>query len=168
MSKLITYEEVKEAFYYDPSTGIFRWKNPTSVRNPINSIAGYRDTKGYIILTLLGKTIKAHRVAWLITYGNFPTDEIDHKNHIRDDNRIINLREATSTENSRNSRLRKDNNSGIMGVRWKKQINKWEVTIGINRKNIYLGIYSHLFDAACARKSADHKYGYHSNHGKII
>jgi len=67
-----------------------------------------------------------------------------------------NCRWATKTTQSRNTRLRKANKSGIPGVR--KPRNKWVVCIGVKGKTIYLGRFSSFFDACCARKSGENKY----------
>ena len=70
-----------------------------------------------------------HRVCWLLYYGEFPKDEIDHINHDRADNRICNLRECTQSQNQANSLIRKDSVSGYKNVAWNYQRKKWYVRI---------------------------------------
>lgn len=56
------------------------------------------------------------------------------------------------------SKLHKNNKSGHKGVRWNESRNKWTVTIGFQRKQIFLGNYDILDDAVEARKTAEEKY----------
>jgi len=100
--------------------------------------------------------------------GAFPLDEVDHENHIKDDNRWLNLVAATHPENSRNQSLHKNNNSGYTGVHWSKDSNKWLSKIRINGKDTHLGSFDELEDAAEARKEAEVKYGFHENHGRDL
>jgi len=83
-----------------------------------------------------------------------PDDIIDHKNGNVLDNRRSNLRFATSAENSQNRQLAKNNSSGIKGVSWHKQHNKWQVEIVVNKKRIHLGYYENLEDARDAIREA--------------
>lgn len=68
-------------------------------------------------------------------------------------------------KNSLNHKLRKENTSGLNGVYWKTARNKWAAIIKVNTKPIWLGSFEDIFDAYCARKSADNKYGFHEDHG---
>ena len=129
-----------------------------------NATAGAKNNV-YIIINIGGKMHKSHRLAWLAFYGAWPKDGIDHINHIRSDNRIINLREATLAENGKNRTLGKNNKSGVYGVSWDNERNKWVSNIKVNSKTIFLGRFDSFFNAVCARKSAEVKYGFHSNHG---
>ena len=108
----------------------------------------------------------AHRLAWMYMYGNFPPDEIDHINGVRDDNRIINLRAVSHAENAKNQRINSTNTSGVTGVSWNKAAQKWKAQVRQDNKTLYFGIYSNFLDAICARKSAEHILGFHPNHGK--
>lgn len=99
-------------------------------------------------------TIYMHRVINNTPHG-FDTD---HINRDRLDNRRINLRTATRSENNLNKGRRVDNLSGYTGVTWRKDARKWIAQLNINRKHIYLGRYESLEDALNARKSAERKY----------
>jgi hypothetical protein len=77
---------------------------------------------------------------------------IDHINNITTDNRLENLRYATLKENSHNARIRKDNTSGIKGIYFHKQRNKYCVQIMINNKNKHIGYFKTLEEATIARK----------------
>jgi len=100
--------------------------------------------------------------------GKWPKKYTDHINHIRDDNRLLNLREATDGENQKNSSQRKDNTSGITGVGIHKQSGKWQARIKLDSKLKHLGLFDDKFEAICSRKSASNKYGFHENHGNKL
>lgn len=74
-------------------------------------------------------------------HGEWPSKEIDHINGSRTDNRITNLRQATSAQNKQNARMRSDNSSGYPGVSWFKCCNKWRADIQGGRKQNYLGVF---------------------------
>ena len=131
-------------------------------------IAGCKcKTHGYVIFNHAGKTWRAHRVIWEMHHGSIPEGmEIDHINHKRDDNRILNLRLVSTKINAENTSLSKNNSSGYNGVFWNGQKDKWQAKIKIKYRNIHLGFYSDWFEAVCARASANVRYGFHGNHGR--
>ena len=177
----LTQEYLKEALDYDPETGIFRWKErprhhfkksaKSNAYKTWNSRwsgkeCGRLDTKGYLYVSINYKHYRQHRLAWLYMTGEWPAAQIDHINHMRLDNRFKNLRVVTNTENGRNSRLSKNNTSGISGVRWRKDIKKWSARIMVNKKEISLGSFSSKQEAIEARNKANKKYDFHPNHGE--
>jgi hypothetical protein len=83
---------------------------------------------------------------------------VDHIDNNRLNNNINNLRFATFKENSRNSKIRSDNTSGIKGVTFNKKMNKWMAQIQMDGKNKYLGLYEKFEDAINARVKASTKY----------
>lgn len=83
---------------------------------------------------------------------------VDHINHNRLDNRISNLRICTSLQNNMNSGKRCDNISGITGVTWYKDSNKWVAYIRVNGKRKNLGYYKTLEEAKKARRQAEIDY----------
>lgn len=92
-----------------------------------------------------------HRLAWLYVTGTWPSDQIDHVNGIRDDNRIFNLREATGPENNGNQRqARSDNKTGLLGVYWDKQHKKFSAKIMFSGKHKYLGYFPTAEEAHAA------------------
>lgn len=163
---MITQSDLKEIFDYDTETGLFKWKAPGPGRRK-TSIAGNLHPSGYIILFILGQKYLAHRMAWLYETGNLPEEDIDHINHIRNDNKWANLREATRSENCRNASLSKLNKSGVTGVFFRKLDKRWAASICVRGKQTYLGQFIDFDDAVDARRSAEVKYGFHENHGRI-
>ena len=176
-----TQEYLNECFRYDPKTGHLFWKvrplhhfNSSHGMNITNSQfsnhrAGTLQSKGYVAVMVNGKGYRAHRIIWMMIHGLFPPDELDHVNHQRDDNRIENLRLATSQENKRNSSISRRNTSGVIGVCWDKRRGKWKAQIhGGGNRTIYLGDFVDKLDAIKARETANKKYNFHANHGATI
>ena len=73
--------------------------------------------------------------------GEWPNDEIDHVNMLRDDNRWENLRNANYTQNRANCKAYKNNKCGYKGVFRSKY--KWRAMGQLNQKNIHIGYYKH-------------------------
>ena len=159
---MITQKELRETLHYNPETGVFTWRKSRAGVG-VGSCAGTKNANGYIIICCYGKLYRAHRLAWLYMTGEWPKDQVDHENHIRHDNRWENLREATRQENHKNRSMYKNNTSGVTGVYWDK--GKWKAYIRVDEKDKNLGRFTDKFEAICARKSGDNKYGYHENHG---
>ena len=165
---MITQEELQEILHYNPETGIFTWKinanrNRAMKGTEVSSIS----RNGYGTVVYKRKRYGTHRLAWLYIHGKFDTNlQIDHINHNRLDNRICNLRLVTRREQNMNLGLRKDNTSGVTGVKFREDRGKWEARIRVDNKRYELGHYVNKEDAVKARKEAEAKYGFHKNHGR--
>lgn len=107
-----------------------------------------------------------HRVIWAMVNGEWPSDQVDHINGDKLDNRPENLRDVTSQENLRNQKMYCNNTSGHTGVRWYKGRRKWRATIHVSGKRTHLGYFTSKDDAIAARKAAEIEHGYHPNHGR--
>lgn len=136
-------EHFLEFLDYDPLTGIFFWKKVTNARLKIGSRAGYLGSNGYRYLTLNGKMYLEARVAWLIHTGNWPLNEIDHINRVKNDNRIINLREATRGQQIVNSKRKRTINIELQNFPGVMKNNKGKYYIGTKRNNKYIRIGSY-------------------------
>ena len=152
----ITLEQVRAILDYNENTGEFRWKPRTpdmfSGKNPnmqcamwngknAGTVAGTTLNTGYRQIVIFYKFYLEHRIAILITRGAWPPSDVDHINGDPSDNRLCNLREATTAQNLQNSRRRIDNKSGCTGVCWSKQYNKWHARIAAAGKRVHVGYF---------------------------
>lgn len=116
--KVISIEFLQECFVADFATGTLTWKvRPRSHFGPARNFAatntqnagnhaGTLNQYGYVAITLADRgryrKVLAHRVIWALKHGEWPTQVIDHINHVRNDNRIENLRDVSYAVNARN------------------------------------------------------------------
>ncbi len=157
---------------YDPETGILLWRP----RSPDLFTDGQKSREhqcsiwnkayagkpaftsvsknGYPHGTLFGQSYYAHRVIWALMTGHWPAKQIDHIDGDRQNNRWVNLREASRSENLYNSKKPASNKSGIKGVCWDNGRSKWLAQIGFNGRNHYLGVFDKIEDAASAYAEA--------------
>lgn len=154
----MTQDRLKELLYYDPETGIFRWKINRGGKVKVGGKAGFYKEDEYSVIGVDHKTYLSHRLVFLYMEGYFPENDIDHINRIKDDNRWCNLREVSHQCNMRNCKLQSNNISGVTGVNYHKGICKWRSIITINDKQIHLGYYKNFYDAVKARWQAEVKY----------
>ena len=159
----ITQELVKELFDY--RDGNLYWKNTKSNRVVKGSVAGGLCKKGYFRISINYKHYYNHRIIFLMFHGYLPK-LIDHKDGNRLNNKIENLRQATFAENLRNSKLRKNNTSGVKGVSWSKLHKKWRVAVMLNGDTYRLGLFKDLELAQLVAEEARNKYHKEfANHG---
>lgn len=121
----------------------------------IKNYCWFKGENGYIYTTNNeNKIISLHRLIM-----DFPKDiEVDHINRIKFDNKRENLRIATGVQNTRNQSLRIDNTSGIIGVSYHINAEKWRVYISVNDKQIYLGLFTDIEEAIVVRLKAEKEY----------
>lgn len=131
---------------YDPETGKF-WRE-----------AGCANRSGYRQIWFQGRQHMEHRVAWFLYHGEWPDRQVDHINGNRGDNRISNLRLATCSENLCNRVRQKNNTSGLKGVSWIGQYQKWQATIRFGGRNKFLGRFDTKEEAANAYNEAALKH----------
>jgi HNH endonuclease/AP2 domain len=138
---ILTQAQLKLRLSYDEVAGVFR-QAVNSGRAKSGDIAGYTHHTGYVQISIMRKRYMAHRLAWLYVYGEMPASYIDHVNLIKSDNRIENLREATLSENQKNVGMQSNNTSGIKGVRFRIDREKWVATAACKGKNKHLGYFA--------------------------
>ena len=162
---MIAHKDITGVIKYDPLSGAAYRIKPRR-----NSLAfGCLDAStGYIKCHLKGKPYYLHRLIFLYMTGILPgeSEQVDHIDHDKKNNRWENLRIVTNAENGQNKKMLARNTSGIMGVCWSKERMKWQAAIKVNGKRKFLGRFDDINDAALARKNAEIKYGFHRNHGK--
>jgi len=146
-------DDLRELLNYDPETGLFTWKKPTGRRAKVGARAGAKEGRGYRVIGIRGRNYKEHRLAWKWVYGVDPEEEIDHKNGVKTDNWIKNLREATSLQNKHNSSICKHNKSGFKGVYKHSQNGNWVANTTVNHKHIHIGVFKTPEEASEAYNS---------------
>lgn len=144
----LTYEKSIEIFRYEPETGVLERK----LKSGRWKVCGDKPTHsdGYGRVGIDGERYLAHRLIWLLTYGEWPENEIDHLDRDSLNNKIENLRVATRLENQHNQGVRKNNTSGYPGVHFHKQSNKYMAYINGNGRRIHLGLYPSAEEAFVA------------------
>ena len=121
--------------------------------------------RGYLSGEVFGISCKAHRVAWAIFHGQWPSDQLDHINGDRSDNRISNLRSVDQAENMKNRKRPKHNTTGHIGV-YRRSGGKWCAEV-ISGGNAVLRKHFDTYEEACAaQEAAASKAGFHKNHGR--
>lgn len=155
---MITQNKLKRLLHYNQDTGIFTRKVATCNTVKVGDIAGHKRMDGYVVISLGNNSYFAHRLAVLYMENKLYPHHVDHINGIKDDNRWCNLREATSSQNAANTGVRKDNTSGFRGVSWDEKRKKWKTRINVDGKEIHLGRYKFLIQAANAYVLASIKY----------
>lgn len=177
--QLPSRERLRQLLTYDPATGKMYWmeRGPEwfsdhSTQTALAQSAAWNgrnagreaftasDGKGYYQGQVDGYHTMAHRVVWAWLYDEWP-DCIDHIDGDGRNNRQVNLRSVTRTENSRNVARRFDK---PMGVRFHK--GSWEAYISVGGRAKYLGVYRNAEDAIAARRAAERELGFHPNHGQ--
>lgn len=157
-SQSITLERARQLVAYCPETGIFTWKLNRRGSARAGAVAGCDDGSGYWRIGLDRGSYLAHRLAWLFAYGDWPAHEIDHRNGVRSDNRVENLRSATKTENMRNRGLHRNSTTGVSGVHFDARKQRYRARIKIGGANKSLGFFKSLDDAAAARQRAEQEH----------
>ena len=160
---MITQARLTKLFCYDAATGVFTRRIAAGRHgcHMAGQIAGTLQNCGYLVITIDRRRYMAHRLAWLYVYGVFPKNSLDHINRNKLDNRIINLREATSKQNMQNVLTHKHNTSGYKGVAWHNQRNRWRAYIFNDYRQIHLGLFDTKEEASAARKKAELQYHSH-------
>lgn len=147
-------QAVSRCLSYDPETGLLRWKAASSNACAVGRIAGTRERDGYVYIRLMRRRLLAHRVAWFLHYGSWPIGPLDHKNMVKSDNRIENLRLASVTENNRNRPAQSNNTVGFKGVTLSKQTGRYEARIMVNKRRVALGTFDNAREAGTAYERA--------------
>ena len=136
------HSDLLNAVHYDPSTGVFTRK--VSAGNvKAGSVIGNRCKKGYLKALVLGKYVKLHQLAWFYVYGVWPSSQLDHINRVKDDNRIKNLRDVTTSTNCLNQQQARVNNQlGLQGVHRIKKTGRFRSACTVQGKKHHLGVFT--------------------------
>ena len=137
----INVEEISKYIEYNSETGELTYINSGRVAKSL-------DKDGYNRVAILGKRWQAHRIAWALHYWEDPGEkQIDHINMDKLDNRIVNLRLATSSENKANMKCKGITRKG----------SKWGAQTKYMGRNIWIGTYTCPLIAHLAYKDKMHE-----------
>lgn len=143
MKSELTILRLKELLYYNSETGIFTWKINRRGAVRAGQMAGNLHPDGYVNIKIDGVIYGAHRLAWLYQTGNWPIDQVDHRNGIRNANQFINLRNVPAVINMQNVRRVRTNkvSSQLIGAVWCKRSQKWMSQLQMNGSRKHLGYF---------------------------
>lgn len=155
----LSIEELNQWLNYDPNNGEITWGNtPTSGRGFTKripgTVAGTLSKQGYMFVMIKGVNYSWHRLAWALTYKQWPKYTIDHIDKNKQNNRLENLRDVPQTLQQRNrANLNINNTTGYPGVVLRKDTGKYQAFIDVNYKRITIGCFNTAEEASAARKT---------------
>ncbi len=164
---LLTADRLRAALHYSPQTGLFTWlarprSDFTCLREMnrwnnryVGTLAGTDDGRGYVRIRVFGPFHRAHRLAWLYCYGQWPSAHVDHIDGDRKNNRLANLRDVSPAHNAQNIRRAPVTNlsTGVLGVQ--KHVGGFFVAkLQINGRQKHLGSFPSIEEAQQAYLSA--------------
>lgn len=156
----ITQEILQDLFDYREDGNLIRKKSIGGNGNDAGKAIGCvpkSKTNKYVTTQIKGQHWCVHKLIYLYHHGHLPK-QLDHINRNKLDNRVENLRPATSAQNASNRNLFKNNTSGCAGVSFKKETNKWFVYVNVNRKRKNIGYFDDLELAELVAIEARDKY----------
>jgi len=157
---------LKTQLSYDPETGELRRLVGGRGRR---DKAGTQDERGYWYVCMCYgggfHKLKSARLAFALMTNRWPM-LVDHISGDKQDDRWRNLREVTPSGNEKNKPISAKSKTGVFGVTWYGDKASWRVRIKSDKIRYQLGYFKDFFEAICARKSAELRYGFHENHGR--
>ena len=152
---------LRDLVHYESTTGVFTLRVDVShIRKAgrrIDVVKHGRRSSGYRSVNILGRRFLAHRLAWALHFGEWPAHSVDHLNGERSDNRIANLRCATSATNAQNQRTHHANSkTGVMGVHIDKGRYRAQITVNGSTKQV--GVFDTVDEAHAAYLEAKRRY----------
>lgn len=137
---VLTQARLKQVVHYDLNTGLMTWliKARGAHNREIGQRAGWQEKRGVWRVAIDGRQYLVHQLAWLYVTGEW-TPRIDHEDLDPSNNRWLNLRKATQSQNLANRGPTKANKSGLKGVSWCERDGKWQAKITVNYKQTHLG-----------------------------
>lgn len=149
---MLTQDLLQALFSYQPDGRLLR-KVTTNPRAPAHGYSGSPNKAGYLRTRVLGRLYYNHHLVWFLHHGSWPS-ALDHINGNRADNRLENLRICNHQQNMRNASRRADSKTGVKGVGWREDKQKYRARIGINGKEMCLGHFVTLDEARSAVEAA--------------
>lgn len=137
-----------ELLEYNGETGVLSWRVARSAGVKSGDRAGSLTKGGYRTVRVEGRPYQEHRIIFLMVHGYMPKC-IDHKNRNPSDNRIVNLRESTLTQNQINKAGSGKHLKGIWQVK-----DRWRAALRVNKKQKNLGTFDTQEEAHAAYMAA--------------
>lgn len=117
---------------------LLRWRESGAVATEPKA-----SPEGYLRLQVDAVRYWAHRVVWLVHYGQWPQHSIDHIDGNKQHNAISNLRDVPQAVNAQNvRRAPRSSLSGVLGASWDPATGRWLAAIRINGKRKNLGRFA--------------------------
>lgn len=139
-SNSLTAERLRELLRYDPETGLFTRLAAHTTKRLGRVVKGGDNGDGYGRVTLDGSRYYLHRLAWLYMTGAWPTQEIDHCDGDKSNNRWSNLRDVPVQVNRQNRRsAERTSATQVLGVSVCARTGKFVAQITNHNRNVYLG-----------------------------
>jgi len=150
------YDDLSRHLSYDPFTGVGTWLTFRASNAQKGAFAGSLKRNGYVYINYKTKLYRAHRLFWFLQTGHDPSGlTIDHIDGNKSNNKFLNLRLATQSQQIWNTTRRCDNSSGHKGVHFCKKRQKYRAYIKINKKQLCLGYYKTFKEAVAARQAKE-------------
>jgi hypothetical protein len=137
----LTLEDVRKIVAYDKESGLFV-RVKAAPHMPVGAICGFVHHTGYILIRVKNFRVPAHILAWLFITGEWPVEDVDHKDTDRANNREMNLRLSGDCGNAQNASRRSDNTSGFKGVTYFRRNRKWGASINCRGSRHFLGLFT--------------------------
>ncbi|WP_082754737.1 HNH endonuclease signature motif containing protein [Variovorax sp. PAMC 28711] len=113
----LTAQQLKDLFSYDTETGLFTRLRDSNNQAKAGDVAGSLTREGYLSICINRRAYLVHRLAWLYVHGEWPQHCIDHRDGVKSNNRIANLRDVPHAMNVHNRhKPNRQNTSGFLGV----------------------------------------------------
>ena len=149
---MVTQELLHALFEYRLDGTLWR-KVSTNPRAPVHAPSGCPNKAGYMRTRIAGRLYYNHHLVWFWHHGTWPK-ALDHINGDRADNRLENLRLCNQTQNMQNAKTRASSRTGVKGVDWRPDKNKYRARIVVNGKSMNLGHFDNLQEAQFAVDNA--------------
>ncbi|WP_342106342.1 HNH endonuclease signature motif containing protein [Methylobacterium sp. SI9] len=145
-------DELRRILSYHPRTGRLTWRVKVANRVQIGDAADNGHEGDYRNVTIKGRSYRAHRIIWKMVTGEEPIGEIDHRDLVRSNNRWLNLRAASHSDNACNKSLYRNNTTGLTGVH--PHGSSYHAQIKRHGRQIHLGAFRTIEAAHAAYLAA--------------
>jgi hypothetical protein len=147
-SGVLLWKERPASHFTMTAAGAARWATRFA-----GTPAGQLNQNGYVLITLTYQRcihkLGAHRIVWALAHGEWPKQHIDHINRVRSDNRLVNLRDVSHTENMRNATRSVKSRTTLLGA-YRGKRGGFRSQINRAGKITYLGSFPTEMDAHLA------------------